>query len=169
MRWGVMCLFRLHRAVTSSAGSHAVDISRMTHQLYVVINYSGRSMMDDFYLVPRGGRQLRLCPTRKERKKKTFYFFPRSMNNARFNASSKNSECNIFRACMCARSAGGRNCGGSWTRALPPTRIAAKDGVQRRDIHEVSGDVVPINMVKGIGHLRDPRLNKVFSYLLKFS
>lgn len=46
---------------------------------------------------------------------------------------------------------------------LPPTHPAAKD-IQRiyREIHEVSGDVVPINMVKGIGHLRDPRLNKVF-------
>lgn len=73
---------------------------------------------------------------------------------------SKDSEYNIFSR-MCARSASGRNCGGSWTRALPPTHIAAKDGVQQRNIHEVSGDVVPINMVKGIGHLRDPRLNKV--------
>lgn len=44
---------------------------------------------------------------------------------------------------------------------LPPTHPAAKD-IQYRDIHEVSGDVIPINMVKGIGHLRDPRLNKVF-------
>jgi len=39
---------------------------------------------------------------------------------------------------------------------------AVKD-VPQRDIHEVSGDVIPINMVKGIGHLRDPRLNKVRS------
>jgi len=53
-----------------------------------------------------------------------------------------------------------RNCGGSWTWTLPSSHIAVKD-VQQRDIHEVSGDVIPINMVKGIGHLRDPRLNKV--------
>lgn len=58
------------------------------------------------------------------------------------------------------RSACGRNCGGSWARVLPPSHPAAKD-TRQRDIHEVSGDVVPINMVKGIGHLRDPRLNKV--------
>ena len=44
---------------------------------------------------------------------------------------------------------------------LPPTHPAVKD-IQQKEIHEVSGDVVPINMVKGIGHLRDPRLNKVF-------
>lgn len=52
---------------------------------------------------------------------------------------------------------------------LPPTHPAAKD-IQRiyREIHEVSGDVVPINMVKGIGHLRDPRLNKVFKIHLYY-
>lgn len=44
---------------------------------------------------------------------------------------------------------------------LPPTHPAVKD-IQQKEIHEVSGDVIPINMVKGIGHLRDPRLNKVF-------
>ncbi|XP_029167571.1 NADP-dependent malic enzyme-like isoform X5 [Nylanderia fulva] len=65
-------------------------------------------------------------------------------------------------------SASGRNCGGSWTRTFPPTHIAVKDGAQpQRDIHEVSGDVVPINMVKGIGHLRDPRLNKGLAFTLK--
>lgn len=80
---------------------------------------------------------------------------------------SKDSEYNIF-ARMSARSVSGRNCGGSWTRALPPTHVAARDGVQQRDIHEVSGDVVPINMVKGIGHLRDPRLNKVLCTYKKF-
>lgn len=68
---------------------------------------------------------------------------------------------------MCVRSASGRNCGGSWTRILAP--IAVKDGIQQRDIHEVSGDVVPINMVKGIGHLRDPRLNKVLCIYKIFS
>ncbi|KAH0945443.1 hypothetical protein HN011_001118 [Eciton burchellii] len=63
------------------------------------------------------------------------------------------------------RLASGRNCGGSWTRALLPVQ-AAKD-VPQRDFHEVSGDVIPINMVKGIGHLRDPRLNKGLAFTLK--
>lgn len=58
------------------------------------------------------------------------------------------------------RSVSGRNCGGSWTRTLSPLYAAVRDNPQR-EIHEVSGDVIPINMVKGIGHLRDPRLNKV--------
>ncbi|KYM78631.1 hypothetical protein ALC53_10933, partial [Atta colombica] len=49
--------------------------------------------------------------------------------------------------------------GGLWTRTLLSSHVAMKD-VQQRNIHEVSGDVIPINMVKGIGHLRDPRLNK---------
>lgn len=62
---------------------------------------------------------------------------------------------------MCLyRSLSSRNCGALWTKTFLPVQIAAKD-VQQRDIHEVSGDVIPINMVKGIGHLRDPRLNKV--------
>lgn len=54
---------------------------------------------------------------------------------------------------------------------LPPTHPAAKD-ILYKEIHEVCGDVVPINMVKGIGHLRDPRLNKVlelfFIIVIKF-
>lgn len=62
---------------------------------------------------------------------------------------------------MCDRSPNSRNCTGSWARMLPPTHPAVKD-IQQKEIHEVSGDVIPINMVKGIGHLRDPRLNKVF-------
>lgn len=65
----------------------------------------------------------------------------------------------VFHVCI-FRSAAGRNCGGSWARVLPPAHAVAKDA-QQREIHEVSGDVIPINMVKGIGHLRDPRLNKV--------
>lgn len=64
------------------------------------------------------------------------------------------------------RSASSRNYGGSWTRTLSPSHIAVKD--VQRNIHEISGDVIPINMVKGIGHLRDPRLNKVFSLRLNF-
>ena len=52
------------------------------------------------------------------------------------------------------------NYGGLWTRTLLSSHVTVKD-VQQRNIHEVSGDVIPINMVKGIGHLRDPRLNKV--------
>lgn len=125
---------------------------------YVVINYSRRSMMD--FNTARGKRRLWLCrPWKKKKKKllfKNFYYawITRSL------MLSKNSEYDIFSR-MCARSASGRNCGGSWTRALPPMHIAAIDGIQQRNIHEVSGDVVPINMVKGIGHLRDPRLNKV--------
>lgn len=51
---------------------------------------------------------------------------------------------------------------------LPPTHPAAKD-ILYKEIHEVCGDVVPINMVKGIGHLRDPRLNKVLTLLLLFA
>jgi len=61
------------------------------------------------------------------------------------------------------RSSSSRNCGGSWTRTLPSSHIVVKNA-QQRDIHEVSGDVIPINMVKGIGHLRDPRLNKVLLF-----
>lgn len=123
---------------------------------YVVINYSRRSMMD-FNTARRASTAV--LSTMKE-KEKNFFFF-REAWITRSLMLSKNSEYNIF-ARICARSASGRNCGGSWTRALPPTHIAAKDGVQQRDIHEVSGDVVPKNMIKGIGHLRDPRLNKVF-------
>lgn len=59
-----------------------------------------------------------------------------------------------------------RNGAGSWTRVLPSSHPAAKD-VPQRDIHEISGDVVPINMVKGIGHLRDPRLNKGLAFTLQ--
>ncbi|CAD6235656.1 GSCOCG00007954001-RA-CDS [Cotesia congregata] len=55
---------------------------------------------------------------------------------------------------------------GAWTRVLPPSHPATKD-VQHREIYEISGDVVPINMVKGIGHLRDPRLNKGLAFTLK--
>lgn len=70
----------------------------------------------------------------------------------------KNFFSHIFRSISC------RNCGGPWARTtIPPSHVASKD-VQQRDIHEVSGDVIPINMVKGIGHLRDPRLNKVLSF-----
>ncbi|KAF3429783.1 hypothetical protein E2986_07467 [Frieseomelitta varia] len=58
-----------------------------------------------------------------------------------------------------------RNCAGSWARMLPPTHPAAKD-ILYKEIHEVCGDVVPINMVKGIGHLRDPRLNKGLAFTL---
>ncbi|KYM87378.1 NADP-dependent malic enzyme, partial [Atta colombica] len=56
--------------------------------------------------------------------------------------------------------------GGLWTRTLLSSHVAMKD-VQQRNIHEVSGDVIPINMVKGIGHLRDPRLNKGLAFTLK--
>lgn len=33
--------------------------------------------------------------------------------------------------------------------------------VQSRDYHEVTGNIICPNMVRGIDHLRDPRLNKV--------
>ncbi|XP_043472393.1 NADP-dependent malic enzyme-like isoform X2 [Leptopilina heterotoma] len=63
-------------------------------------------------------------------------------------------------------SSSSRNGGGSWARTLSPSHPAVKD-VPQRDIHEVQGEVVPINMVKGIGHLRDPRLNKGLAFTLK--
>lgn len=98
--------------------------------------------------------------------------FPRKSNLKIYNVvcsyknnlhKKKKDRWNDYIFTMITRSPSSRNCAGSWARMLPPTHPAAKD-IQRiyREIHEVSGDVVPINMVKGIGHLRDPRLNKVF-------
>lgn len=76
------------------------------------------------------------------------------------NCEEKNFEFEINGKILISRSSSSRNGGGSWARTLSPSHPAVKD-VPQRDIHEVQGEVVPINMVKGIGHLRDPRLNKV--------
>ncbi|KAG8033970.1 hypothetical protein G9C98_008451 [Cotesia typhae] len=73
------------------------------------------------------------------------------------------TECNRVEPGLCVKSST-RN--GAWTRVLPPSHPATKD-IQHREIYEISGDVVPINMVKGIGHLRDPRLNKGLAFTLK--
>ncbi|XP_011496846.1 PREDICTED: NADP-dependent malic enzyme isoform X2 [Ceratosolen solmsi marchali] len=65
----------------------------------------------------------------------------------------------------------GRNgCGSNtsvWTRTLSPNHLMVYKDIQQRDIHEFQGDVIPINMVKGIGHLRDPRLNKGLAFTLE--
>lgn len=66
------------------------------------------------------------------------------------------------------RTSCGRNGAGARARLLPMAPHTVKD-VQQRDIYECAGDNVPINMVKGIGHLRDPRLNKVTNQFCKFT
>ncbi|XP_014220692.1 NADP-dependent malic enzyme isoform X2 [Trichogramma pretiosum] len=66
----------------------------------------------------------------------------------------------------CGRSGCGSTCG-AWARTLPPMAMEQQQQQQRRGIHEVQGDIVPINMVKGIGHLRDPRLNKGLAFSLE--
>lgn len=41
------------------------------------------------------------------------------------------------------------------------------NGSKQRGIYELAGDVIPINMIPGIGHLRDPRLNKGLAFTLQ--
>lgn len=38
---------------------------------------------------------------------------------------------------------------------------------QKRDHHEVTGDIICPSMVMGIDHLRDPRLNKGLAFTLQ--
>ncbi|XP_014215831.1 NADP-dependent malic enzyme isoform X2 [Copidosoma floridanum] len=65
----------------------------------------------------------------------------------------------------CGRNGSGPS--GAWTRVLPAATCRHYPQQQCRDLHEVQGDVVPINMVQGIGHLRDPRLNKGLAFTLE--
>ena len=41
------------------------------------------------------------------------------------------------------------------------------NGQQKRDHHEVTGDIICPSMVMGIDHLRDPRLNKGLAFTLQ--
>lgn len=51
-----------------------------------------------------------------------------------------------------------------------PTHQIKNDAVNKRNYHEVTGDIICPSMVMGIDHLRDPRLNKVMlnQFYLKY-